>query len=208
MPRTHCRNGVSLQQAWYGPTNTVTASAMNTLQGVLRVENKIAEARALLERVLTVQDASHGPIHAKVALALSGLGYIALTSKHYGEAEHDFQRELEIYRKLYGDHHASVAAALSGLAGVAQDRGDDAKSEVLLRQALAIYLEAVGPDHRDTGIAPVRLGHTLLSEKKHSAAIKETLLGNNILIKQTPPQNEFLQKAQKDLAAENSHLNP
>ncbi len=188
---THCRIGVSIDQSWYGPANPITASAMKTLAELLLIENKNREAKILLERVLAIQEESHGSVHHTVASALNEIGYVAEKSGQYSEAEQDYQRGLEIFRKLYGDHHFYVATALSNLATLAYKRGNDFQAETLICQALTIYIEAQGPGHMNTGIAHIKLGHFLLGEKKYAAARSETVLGSNILVKQTRPREQF-----------------
>lgn len=62
------------------------------------------------------------------------------------------------------------------------------------------FTEALSADDMNTGIARVKLGRTLLRERRYREAETEILVGSNILSKQTSPSASWVQAARKDLA--------
>ncbi len=67
--------------------------------------------------------------------------------------------------------------------------------------------ETLGPDNVNTGIAEIKLGRTLLREKKYKEAEVQTLAGYENQIKQTSPSTSFVRAARKDLVADFEALN-
>ena len=79
---------------------------------------------------------------------------------------------------------------------------DYARAEPLYRDAIRRYSEALSPDNLNVGIARIKLGRTLLRQKRYSEGEVETLAGYNILIKQSNPATSFVHAARMDLAAD------
>jgi hypothetical protein len=69
------------------------------------------------------------------------------------------------------------------------------------------YKETLPADNINLGIVQVKLGRTLLREKRYADGESETLAGYEILIKQSSPSTSFIHAARKDLAADYEALN-
>ena len=63
------------------------------------------------------------------------------------------------------------------------------------------YADVLAPNHQLVGIAHVRLGHTLVLERRFADAEKELTTGYGILKSQTSPPATWLGMAQTDLVA-------
>jgi serine/threonine-protein kinase len=85
-------------------------------------------------------------------------------------------------------------------------RKDYAGAERLYREAVRRYADTQGPEHVNTGIARIKLGRSLLRQRRFAEAGVESLAGYEILAKQTNPSIGFLQNARKDLVAEYDSL--
>jgi len=201
------RQALDITEAYYGKGNPKTAACLTALGQSLQYQKKFDEAKALLEQALAIQEHVYGPTHPAVADALNELGNVAYMRDQYDEAEARFSREVDIYRAVYGDHHYLVATALSNLASVSMDKKDYPHAERLFRQVVKLYSETLSPDNVNTGIAHIKLGRTLLREKKFGEATEESLAGYNVLIKQTSTATTFVHAARKDLVADYEGLN-
>jgi len=82
------------------------------------------------------------------------------------------------------------------------DKKDYPAAEQLYRDVVRRFTESLSSDNVNTGIARIKLGRTLLREKRFREAEIETLAGYTILQKQTSPSTSFLRAARKDLVAE------
>ena len=143
----------------------------------------------------------YGPTHPAVASTVNELGNIAYQQNRYDDADMWWSRMLSIYRAIYGDHHYLIGVATSNLATAQYGRKNYPRAEALYRDAIRYFSDAQGPDHLNTGIAHVKLGRTLLKERRFADARIESLAGHDILVKQASPSLSFLQNSLKDLAA-------
>ena len=121
--------------------------------------------------------------------------------RRYDDADAWWGRTLSIYRTIYGDRHYLIGVATSNLATSQYGRKNYPRAEALYRDAIRYFTETQGPDHLNTGIAHVKLGRTLLKERRFSDARIESLAGHDILAKQASPSLSFVQNSLKDLAA-------
>src|SRR5450432_2173694 len=201
------RQALDIVQSYYGHDHPQTAGRLTALAESLTYQNKYEEAVAALEQALAIQERVYGPAHPSVAETVNELGNVASMRDHLDEAEARFRRAAEIYRAVYGDHHYLVAIALSNVAGIAMDKKDYPRAEKLFRDVIRRYNETLPADNVNTGIALVKLGRTLLREKKFKDAEVDTRAGYEILIKQSSSSSSFTRAARKDLAAEYDALN-
>ena len=137
---------------------------------------------------------------------MNELGNISVQRERYDDAEAYFRRMLSIYHQIYGDKHYLIGLATSNLATVYLRRHDYAAAERLYRDAVRRLTDAQGPDHMNTGIARIKLGRTLLYEKRFGEAEVESLAGYDVLARQANPSFGFLQNARHDLVAEYDSL--
>jgi serine/threonine protein kinase/Tfp pilus assembly protein PilF len=201
------REGLAITEAWYGPDHHQTAADLTMLARALNMEDRTDEAVGMLQRALAIRERVYGKVHPSVASTLNDLGTVALLHKKYDEAAAAYGRMAEIYRSVYGgDKHYLVGIALANLASVHLAEGRFADAEPLYRRAIEIDLATLSPVHPNTGIARVKLGRTLLGERRYAEAKVESLAGYEVLRKQMNPTVSWLQKARQDLVAESEAL--
>ena len=109
---------------------------------------------------------------------------------------------LDTYHSIYGDKHYLLGIATSNLASVYNSQKDYPRAERMFREAVRRFTDAQGPDHLNTGIARIKLGRSLLRQRRFAEAVVETKAGYEVLSKQASPAIGFLQNARKDLVAE------
>ncbi|MEP6589728.1 MAG: serine/threonine-protein kinase [Gemmatimonadota bacterium] len=198
---TRDREALALIQAWYGHDHPATASALTMLGRALVYQRKDTAAVSALQEALRIQERVFGPIHPRVASAVNELGNLAVAQDRLEDAEGHFRRMVEIYRAVYHDDHYLIGIALSNLASVFSARKEYPRAEATYRDALARFTAALGPEHSNTAIARIKLGRTLLRERRFAEAVVESEAGYRILGKQSEPGTSFLQAARKDIAA-------
>jgi serine/threonine-protein kinase len=106
----------------------------------------------------------------------------------------------DIYRAVYGDKNFHVAVAIANLASVYLEQKEYAHAEQLYRESVRRFTDALPAGAMNTGIARVKLGRTLLRERRYREAEGEILAGSEILSKQTSPSASWVQAAHNDLA--------
>ncbi|MBK7922294.1 MAG: tetratricopeptide repeat protein [Gemmatimonadetes bacterium] len=192
---------LAITEGWYGEDHPEVAANLTRLGRALTYERKLPEANAALERAFAIQERVFGPVHPQVAEALNELGNAAWTAGELDLAEARFRRVVAIYRQVFGTQHQFVAVAMSNLASVLSEKKDYHTAEDLFRQAIAIYDAVLSPGHVNAGIGHIKLGRTLLRQRRFREATVETRAGYDILVRQTDPATSFLRAARKDLAA-------
>jgi len=135
-----------------------------------------------------------------VAFGLNALGMVEIKRGDFVGAESDYGRMVGIYRSVYGDENYNVAVAIANLASAYLAGKEYAQAERLYRDAVRRFTEALGARSMNTGIARVKLGRTLLRERRYREAEREILAGSEILSKQTSPSVIYVQAARTDLA--------
>jgi eukaryotic-like serine/threonine-protein kinase len=196
------RQAVDMMQGWYGKDSPETATDLTILARTIVYEKRYDEAVALLGESLAIKELAFGEVHPSVASSLNDLGNAASMQGKYDLAEKYFKREADIYRSVYGEHHYLYATALSNLASVYSGRKEWKQAEMLFRQVIPIYVETQSANNRNTGIARIKLGRTLLRQNRYAEAEKESRGGYDILSKQMDPKVSWLVNARKDLVEE------
>jgi hypothetical protein len=87
------------------------------------------------------------------------------------------------------------------------DKKDYPRAEQLFRDVVRRLSETLPADNVNTGIAHIKLGRTLLREKRYTDAEPEILAGCEILMEQSSPSTSFVRAARKDLVADYEALN-
>lgn len=196
------REALDIVQAWYGKDNPETATDLTILARSLVYQKRYDEASDLLQQSLAIKERTFGKVHPTVASTLNELGSVALQEDKYDAAQQYFERMADIYRTDYGEQHYLYATALSNLASVFTAQQQWTRAEKLYRQAIPIYVESQSPAHINTGIARIKLGRTLLRQRRYAEAEAETHAGYDILSPQMDPKVSWLMNARKDLAEE------
>ncbi|HEV7702811.1 MAG TPA: serine/threonine-protein kinase [Gemmatimonadaceae bacterium] len=195
------RQALDINRRWYGDNHFETASNLTLLGRVLVKQDRFDEAADALRQALTIQERVYGPVHPQVASTLNEMGSVALNAKKLDDAEGDYRRMLDIYREVYGDNHYLIAVALSNLSTVQMRRGDFVEAERLMHDVVRRFTASLSADHMSTGIARVKLGRTMIKQKKWTSGAAETRAGYDILIGQKAQQGVWLKIAREDLGA-------
>ncbi|MGH7711875.1 MAG: tetratricopeptide repeat protein [Gemmatimonadaceae bacterium] len=200
------REALVITEGWYGHSHHATASNLTMLGRALRPLNRMAEADSVLREALAIQERVFGPAHPKVASALNDIALIALVRERYAEAESSYIRVVDIYRKAYNGKHYYIGIGIANLASVYMAKGDNVRAERGFREALAMYAQTLPPTHVNVGISKIKLGRSLLRQRRFAEAAIETGGGYEIVAKQTTPSIGWLQNARRDLVAEYDSL--
>jgi serine/threonine protein kinase len=195
------RQALDINRRWYGNDHFETASNLTLLGRALVKEERYDEAADALRQALTIQERVYGKVHPQVASTLNELGFVALSRKNLDDAEAAYNRMLDIYRSVYGDNHYLIAVALSNLSTVYMRRGNFVESERVMHDVVARFTSALSADHMSTGIARIKLGRTLVRQKKWEAGAMESRAGYDVLVKQKAQQQVWLEMAREDLGA-------
>ena len=107
---------------------------------------------------------------------------------------------IDIYAKVYKEKHYLIGIAESNLASVLMARGDNKGAESYYRQAIAMYQATLPPDHTNIGIAKIKLGRSILRQKRFAEAERESREGYEILTPKLNPAVSWLVSARSDLA--------
>ncbi len=200
------REALAIVHAWYGNDHPEVAGDLTMLARALVFQQRASDALPLLEQALAIRERVYGPNHPQVASSLNELGNIAVQRERPADAERAFGRMVEIYRTAYNDKHYLIGTAQSNLASVYMSRGENERAESLFREAIRRFGETLSSDHVYIGIARIKLGRSLLRQKKYESAAAESFAGYEILRRQTEPSVSFLTAARRDLAAASDAL--
>jgi tetratricopeptide (TPR) repeat protein len=196
------RQALAIDTAYYGDDHPKTAASLTMVGRSMLYQKRYPEAEQALQQALAIEEKDFGPVHTVVADTLNELGNVASLHDDYDTAQSRFQRVADIYRSIYGDHHYLLAIALSNVAYVELNRGKLSDAETGFRDVIRRFNETLGADNVNTGIAHIKLGRTLLRERRFNDAALETRAGYDNLQRQTSPGISYLQAARKDMAAE------
>jgi len=110
-----------------------------------------------------------GSEHPDLANSYCVLGYVLVRQGRFPEAEEMFRAVLALQRKSLGNEHPDTAITVSSLATVLREEGKLSEAERLYRECLAVR-EKILPDAWYTFYTQLRLGGTLLEQKKYAEA--------------------------------------
>lgn len=110
-------------------------------------------AAGLLTRALSIRERVYGPDHPEVASTVN-------------ELEGHFVRMIAIYEKVYAGKHYLIGIAKSNRASVFMRRDEWVRAEARFCESLTVYTQTLPPGHINEGIGRIKLGRTLLRQKK------------------------------------------
>jgi len=197
---SYAQQAFNVDAAWYGKDNPTTAGAMTTLASLLNQESRYSESETLLEQALAIQRKTFGDRSTHVAYVLNALGSLELYRRDFPKAIEYDNQSVETYRSALGDADYRVAVVMGNLASVYGEEKDYPHCEAIMKQVVQRMLEALPADNLNTAEARVRLGRTLMHEKKYQESLDYTLAAYDSLIKQANPELDFVRGARQDLA--------
>jgi hypothetical protein len=78
---------------------------------------------------------------------------------------------------------------------------DFPRAERYFRQAIVLFTESQGADHLNTGIARIKLGRTLLGQRRWREAAEESRAGYDVLMALDQAPQGFIDAAKTDMVA-------
>jgi tetratricopeptide (TPR) repeat protein len=172
------------------PDHPDTATYVDYMAELLRLQGELAAARSLFEYALAIRERVLGPDHPDTAISLNYLGDALRDHGEMAAARLSYERALAIRERMLGPNHPLTAESLNNVALVLRDHGELAAAVPLFERALAIYEGVQGPYHPDTAIALHNLGVLLRDQGEmagaralieRALAIREQMLGPNHL---------------------------
>jgi len=196
----YAQQAYNVDVAWYGNDNPTTASAMTTLAGLLNQEERYSESEALLLHALAIQKKTYGDRSDHVAYVLNALGALELYRRNFQKAIDYDSQSVEAYRSAVGDGDYRVAVVMGNLASVYGEEKDYPHCEAIMKEVVPRMLKALPADNLNVVFARIRLGRTLMHEKKYSESLAYTLAAYQSLIAQANPTMDYVRGARQDLA--------
>ena len=194
------RQALEINQSSFGKDSPQAADSASYMAQALYFQGgHELEALDLLRQALSSLERTHGDMDSRVAFTVATMGSVALDLKKLDEAEADFARAAGIYRSVRGDEHQSVAIALANVASISLAKKQYARAEQLFRDVIRRFEKVLPADDLNIGIARIKLGHSLLGQKRYQDSVTELLAGYGIAAKQTSPSVSWLNTARKDL---------
>lgn len=189
-----------IDSAFYGERHYRSASVLVMIGRTLVADKRTDEAAVVLQRALALQRATFGDAHPRVASIYNELGNVSIARAAYDSADAYFTRMADVYRAANGDAHFTVAVALSNRATVYNERQQYARAEAIYRDVVARFERAQGATHINTGIARIKLGRSLIRQRRWAEGARESEAGHDIVAQHAEPGVSFLQAARKDLS--------
>ena len=168
-----------LNEALHAAGNTLGADSQEAGRalwelGRLRYQqDRLAEARNLLEKSLQILESTQAPA-TDVSFLLDDLALVYTRDKQWALARQTYERALDIDRRILGDDHPRLGMHLLNLGWVVQNLGDLKQAEALYRDAIRRKEKAYGLRSAQTAAAQSDLGGLLQREGRLEEA--ETLL--------------------------------
>ncbi|MBV9848078.1 MAG: tetratricopeptide repeat protein [Armatimonadetes bacterium] len=173
-------------EATLGSMHPDTATSLNNLAILHKVQGRYDRAEPLYARALAIREQALGPEHPDTAASLNNLAMLYQELGRIDEAQPLHTRALAIVQAVLGPEHPDTAVSLNNLAILYQKLGHYADAEPLLARVLAIVEATRGPGHPQTATSLNNLaelyksrGHYADAEPLHRRAlsIREQALG-------------------------------
>jgi tetratricopeptide (TPR) repeat protein len=139
-----------MREQQLGPEHLDTATSLNNLARLYRMQGKYEQAEPLYERALTIRERQLGPLHPHTAQSLNNLALLYHAQGKYEQAEPLYERALTVYEQQLGLEHPYTATDLNNLAELYRMQGKYEQAEPLYERALAIHEQQLGPLHPHT----------------------------------------------------------
>jgi len=148
------------------------AAARNGMGVMLRMQGKLPEALAHLQRALELQEQALGPDDPNVAALTGNIGLALNEQGKPEEALVHLRRALAIQEATLGPSHPKLAATLGNIGTVLMNQGKLDESLVHHQRALAIQEQALGPDHIEVASTLGNIGGVYMGQGKLPAALE------------------------------------
>jgi tetratricopeptide (TPR) repeat protein/transcriptional regulator with XRE-family HTH domain len=184
--RYYTERALAIREQVLGPTHPDTATSLDNMGVLLRVEGDLAGSRPYHERALAIREQVLGPTHPDTAISLNNLGVLLWMQGDLAGARPYHERALAIREQVLGPTHPNTAISLNNLGVLLQNMGDLTGAWPYLERALAIREQVLGSTHPDTALTLNNLGYHLYRAGdlagarpyyERALAIREQVLG-------------------------------
>jgi len=145
-------NALCVAENSLGTNHVCTASALDNLAELCRIQSQYAQAEPLYQRALAIREEAYGPSNTAVIPILDHLATLYQDQGQFAKAEPLYQRVLAFYEKAGRPEHPVVAAILNKLAQTYEAQGRSADAKPLLRRAEAIQAKVRSPGHANAAL--------------------------------------------------------
>jgi tetratricopeptide (TPR) repeat protein len=167
----YCLDEVSLSVAVYGPRDTNTANALDSLATAYSEKCEHEKAIECFEKSLNIFLETLGPNHINTATSYHNMGSALDNKGDFDKAIDCFEKSLAIKHTILGDSHIETANSYDNIGAVYHNKGELRKAIDFFEKSLAIKLSVAGPDHMETGVSYNRLGGVYDSCGEYDKAI-------------------------------------
>jgi serine/threonine-protein kinase len=157
-----------------------------------RAQNRLDDARRLLEQALALREAHTGPDSITTARSLNDLGNLELAAARFAEAEALFKRAMAIFERQSGPNHPDVALSLGRLAVAAKELDRHDESVAALRRSIDILVAAEGELAPSLATAWANLGVVLGAQGKGEESLAAYQKAMAVREKVLPPDHPDL----------------
>jgi hypothetical protein len=120
------RRALAIDEHSFGKELPEVATALNTLAGLLKATNRLAEAEPLMRRALAIDEQSFGKEHPEVATDLNNLAQLLKGTNRLAEAEPLTRRHVVIFLEFTrrtGHEHPHLRAGLANYVALLRQLG-------------------------------------------------------------------------------------
>ncbi|HKB07032.1 MAG TPA: CHAT domain-containing tetratricopeptide repeat protein [Candidatus Polarisedimenticolia bacterium] len=198
--KTLLRSALAIREKIFGPRSMKVALTLNTLAIPEGMSGNFREARALMERALSICD-DLGPRDVFAANILDNLGALCETTGDFAGARIYFAQVLEMRRKELPPDHPLTAQSALALAVVSMRLGEFPEARALYEQALAAQERVLGPDHPEYAESLSNLANALMETGHYADArpLQERALA--IVERALGPDHSRVSRVRADLAS-------
>lgn len=182
------RRALEIYENAMGSEHPQTATALNNLAELYRIQRRHKEAEQLCQRALAIREKVLGQEHPHTAQSLNNLALLLSDQEMDADAEALLRRALRIREKVLGKEHPDTANSLNNLAMLLSNQRKYEEAQPLHWRALAIREKSLGPAHPYTANSLSNLAYFLNHQGKpteaeplyrRALAICENALGPN-----------------------------
>lgn len=202
----HYRSALASFEKWYGPDSPQTAFSLMVLGSVLTREGKLSEASLTLKRALQLETHLSTTPSPQLEFVLDSLGGVALKSGELNQAKQYYEKALALSR-ISGEASQRSGLETSNLGDVYSAEKNYPRAEQLYRQAFQLLSTNFPPGNINVGAAQLKIGHTLVLERRFRDAEPFLLRGYEVVSRQVSPTLSWSVNGRKDLATVYDHLN-
>jgi tetratricopeptide (TPR) repeat protein len=147
-----------------GEEHPDTLVSMNSLAGLLTMQDKRDAAGLLFRKVVDARIRVLGAAHPDTIESMRHLGYALIHTRTRTDAQPWITKALATSRDVFGEDHQLTLKAKEVLAVLLGTRGEWEKVEALHRETLAISQRKFGAEHPDTLMCMGNLASTLAAQ--------------------------------------------